>query len=192
MSLCRAGYSPIWRALQGSNMSYGVKKSVLTLGLPQIRITVNNETLGEKLMNLKEWLLNPPLPSLWDNESILRAVPKKKPSYGKTRAKLYAPGNKKIQPLNNLVRCPACGSVKRSHFMCMNCFAEIKQFLKSMKKSKNPPVEKPQSDLNEIDEKIVYPGKRMSEYERRLNKKDWIPVREAPLPYDKNQIKYKK
>ncbi|EGV60512.1 hypothetical protein CANTEDRAFT_116577 [Yamadazyma tenuis ATCC 10573] len=122
-------------------------------------------------------------------EWILKAVPKKKPSYRRTRQKLYAPGNKKIQPLNNIVRCPACGSVKRSHFMCMNCFMEIKQFLKTLKPKSSEPV---QADLDEIDTNILYPQKRLSAYGRRMKKRDWIPQREKPLMFDSQQVKHRK
>lgn len=120
---------------------------------------------------------------------ILKAVPKKKPSYRRTRQKLYAPGDKQIQPLNNIVRCPACGSVKRSHFMCMNCFGEIKQFLKSFK----PSAQKPNvPELDKVDEQILYPGKKMTDYQRKLAKKDYIPIREKPLMYKSDQLKLKK
>lgn len=122
---------------------------------------------------------------------ILKAVPKKKPSYRRTRQKLYAPGDKQIQPLNNLVRCPACGSVKRSHFMCMNCFAEIKQFLKTIKPKPSNQTQTSQP-IDLVDEKILYPGKKLSDYQRRLAKKDWIPVREKPLMFDSNHVRMKK
>lgn len=127
------------------------------------------------------------LPSLL-GEWILRAVPKKKPSYRRTRQKLYAPGNKKIQPLENIVRCPACGSVKRSHFMCMNCFMEIRTFLKRFK----PKSVESEQIVDEIDEKILYPGKRLTDHDRRVQQKDWIPQREKPLAYNPSQIKHKK
>lgn len=120
-------------------------------------------------------------------EWILSAVPKKKPSYRRTRQKLYASGDKKIKPLENLVRCPACGAVKRSHFMCMNCFMEIKQFLKSLK----PKSETIEPQIDEIDQKIIYPGKRPTDYERKLAKRDWIPQREELLMFNAKQVKHK-
>lgn len=131
-------------------------------------------------------------PFMIDNGMILRAVPKKKPSYSRTRTKLYAPGDKKIQHLDNIVRCPACGHVKRSHFMCMNCFAEIRMFLKGRKKALMGDAGEPQADLDPIDEKIIYPGKHESDYERRIRSKDWVPVREKPLPFNAKQVRNKK
>ena len=133
-------------------------------------------------------------PFMIDNGTILRAAPKKKMSYRRHRVKLYAPGNKQIQPLNNLVRCPACGSVKRSHFMCMNCFDEIKQFLKGKKRENGiiKDTQNPQTDLDPIDEKLVYPGKYLREEQARLQEKDWIPKREEPLLFNKQQVKPEK
>lgn len=134
-------------------------------------------------------------PFMIDNGTILRAAPKKKMSYRRKRVKLYTPGNKQIQPLNNIVRCPACGAVKRSHFMCMNCFVEIRSFLKKLKRQDGliKDVNKnPQLDLDPVDERIIYPGKRESDYERELKRKEWIPQREEALLFDKNHIVHKK
>lgn len=133
-------------------------------------------------------------PFMFDNGMILRAAPKKKMSYRRHRVKLYAPGNKQIQPLNNIVRCPACGHVKRSHFMCMHCFAEIKAFLKGKKRDLGIIKDKPnpQSDLDPVDERIVYPGKFLREDQRRLRERDWVPQRQEPLLYNKAETKPKK
>lgn len=164
--------------------SFALRLPVITLRLP---VFVNRDERLEELKNQLE--SSDEAPFFIDNGMILRAVPKKKPSYRRTRQKLYAPGQKQIQPLGNLVRCPACGHVKRSHFMCMHCFAEIKNFLKAKKKSLQDLVEPPQSNLDKIDEKIIYPGKHESEHQRLLKKKDWIPVREEPLMFDSQQVK---
>ncbi|KAI3405958.1 hypothetical protein KGF56_001177 [Candida oxycetoniae] len=145
--------------------------------------------LSELQEQLENGLLSPP-PFMIDNGTILRAAPKKKSSYMRKRMKLYMPGNKQIKPLHNIVRCPACGSVKRSHFMCMSCFAEIKTFLKKLKRQDGlikDPVD-PQRDLNPVDERIVYPNKFLRVDERRLKKKDWIPKREEPLLFSKDQM----
>lgn len=137
---------------------------------------------------------NGDLPFMIDNGTILKAAPKKKMSYRRHRVKLYAPGNKQIQPLNNLVRCPACGAVKRSHFMCMNCFDEIKTFLKGKKREagiikETKPV---QSDLDPIDERIIYPGKYLRDEQIKLAAKEWIPKREPAILYNKQQTKPEK
>lgn len=125
-------------------------------------------------------------PFMIGNETILKAVPKKKPSYRRTRQKLYAPGGKQVQHLDNLVRCPACGHFKRSHFMCMHCFAEIRDFLKMKRKQEFPAEENKYPELDLVDEAILYPGKRVSDHERRLQKKEWIPKREQPMMYEKH------
>ncbi|ABN68656.1 mitochondrial ribosomal large subunit protein [Scheffersomyces stipitis CBS 6054] len=131
-------------------------------------------------------------PFMIDNGTILRAAPKKKMSHRRHRTKLYTPGDKQMHPLNNIVRCPACGHVKRSHFMCMHCFAEIRTFLKGKKRENGliKDVENPQSDLDPVDERILYPGKFVQEDERMLQKKEWIPVREEPLMYNSKQTKH--
>lgn len=165
--------------------------SSIVIRLPNVIQNIALASDNERLKELKEQIEanNGQPPFMIDNGMILRAVPKKKPSHSKTRMKLYAPGSKQIKPLENLVRCPACGHVKRSHFMCMHCFAEIRTFLKLKKKALQEAFEAPQSNLDPIDEKILYPGKHVSERERRLKKKDWIPVREEPLLFNSKQIK---
>lgn len=147
-----------------------------------------------RLEPLREHLENHPHehpPFMFDNGMILRAAPKKKMSYRRHRVKLYAPGNKQIQPLNNIVRCPACGHVKRSHFMCMHCFAEIKDFLKAKKRELGILSEKPnpQTNLDPVDDRIIYPGKYLTEEKMQYNKKEWIPKREEPLIFNKDQVK---
>lgn len=149
----------------------------------QIAVDPRLEELKRKLQQ------NGEAPFMIDNGTILRAVPKKRPSHRRTREKLYSPGDKQIQPLENLGRCPACGHVKRSHFMCMHCFAEIKAFLKEKKRALLGEPEVPQANLDPVDEKIIYPGKYVREYEQRLKKKDWIPKREEPLLFDPSQVK---
>ena len=65
--------------------------------------------------------------------------------------------------------------------MCMNCFAEIKTFLKSLKR-KNGIIKdtvNPQSDLNPLDERVIYPGKFETDHERQLKAKEWVPKRKT-------------
>ncbi|RCK62496.1 54S ribosomal protein L32, mitochondrial [Candida viswanathii] len=151
------------------------------------------ETLGnqkalpmdERLRELKEKVEESgEAPFMIDNGTILKAVPKKKMSRARRRKKLYAPANKQVHPINNIVRCSACGSVKRSHFMCMNCFAEIRTFLKSLKRNNGLIKDKveAQTDLDPTVERVVYPGKFESEEKRKLKSKDYVPKREeAPM-----------
>lgn len=58
---------------------------------------------------------------LWD--SILRAVPKKKTTHSKTRMRSATKGLKDRTNINN---CSACGQPKLSHYVCGNCFREIR------------------------------------------------------------------
>lgn len=149
--------------------------------------------MDERLRELKEKIEESgEAPFMIDNGTILKAVPKKKMSRARRRKKLYASGNKQVHPINNIVRCSACGSVKRSHFMCMNCFAEIRTFLKSLKR-KNGLLEEPvnpQSDLNPLDERVIYPGKFETDEQRRLKSKDWVPQREEAGLYNHQEVKH--
>lgn len=141
------------------------------------------------LQRLKQALQERGIPFGFDNGAILKAAPKKRPSHRRTREKLYAPGNKQIQPLENLVRCPACGHVKRLHLMCMHCFGEIRTFLKAKKRQLLGEKPEPQLDLDPVDEKILYPGKYMRDVDFKMKKREWVPKREEPLMYDRSQLK---
>lgn len=62
----------------------------------------------------------PSLPSLeeiWDG--LLKAVPKKKASHSRRRHRQMA--GKALKDVTELCRCPACGGVKRMHFLCPTC-----------------------------------------------------------------------
>lgn len=156
--------------------------------LPQMAI--QQTSAKSRLQELKELIEESgSAPFMFDNGMILRAVPKKRPSHRRTREKLYSPGDKQIKHLDNLGRCPACGHVKRSHFMCMHCFAEIRSFLKAKKKALLGEPEVPQANLDPVDEKIIYPGKYVRDHEQHLKRKDWIPKREEPLMYNPSQVK---
>jgi large subunit ribosomal protein L32 len=63
--------------------------------------------------------LGPPalLPGLW--ESILRAVPKKKTSHSKSRHRQMV--GKALKDVTALNKCPACGNLKRAHYLCPYC-----------------------------------------------------------------------
>ncbi|TVY22634.1 putative 54S ribosomal protein L32, mitochondrial [Lachnellula hyalina] len=64
------------------------------------------------------------LEGIW--ESILRAVPKKKTSHMKQRSRRLA--GKGLKDVTSLNKCSACGNVKRAHYLCPFCVAEIKNF----------------------------------------------------------------
>lgn len=169
----------------------------ITLGiLPKIQWKQTTTHTDSRLEELKELIErnNGKKPFMIDNGTILRAAPKKKLSKSRHRIKLYSPGVKQAHPLNNIVRCPACGAAKRSHFFCMNCFDEIKTFLKIKKREAGiiKDVKPVQTDLDPIDEKIIYPGKYESNTERKLREKEYILKREPAILYEKSQVKPQK
>ncbi len=57
------------------------------------------------------------LQAIW--ESVLRAVPKKKTTHSKSRHRQMA--GKALKDVTELVKCPACGNVKRAHVLCVHC-----------------------------------------------------------------------
>lgn len=61
------------------------------------------------------------LPSLLSDvwEGLLRAVPKKKTSYSKTRSRQLA--GKALKDVTALNKCSGCGRVKRMHLLCPYC-----------------------------------------------------------------------
>jgi large subunit ribosomal protein L32 len=65
----------------------------------------------------------PSLPSILEGiwESILKAVPKKKTSHMKKRHRQMA--GKALKDVTSLCKCPACGEIKRMHFLCPHCAA---------------------------------------------------------------------
>lgn len=184
------GLYPGASSLVGALTGFLPKLPLVTVTLPQLGIR-SQATEDSRLENLRKEIEegNGDMPFAIDNGMILRAAPKKKHSKGRSRMKRLAPGDKQVKRLDNLVRCPACGHVKRSHFMCMNCFAEIRAFFKTKKNDSLEVPKAAQANLDPVDEKVLYPGKYMSEYERRLKKKDWIPVREKPLLYEDADLK---
>lgn len=63
----------------------------------------------------------PSIPSILEDiwESILKAVPKKKTSHMKKRHRQMA--GKALKDVNSLCKCPACGEIKRMHYLCPHC-----------------------------------------------------------------------
>ncbi|KAL2265329.1 hypothetical protein VTJ83DRAFT_6429 [Remersonia thermophila] len=71
----------------------------------------------------------PPLPSILEGiwESILKAVPKKKTSHMKKRHRQMA--GKALKDVSSLCKCPACGGVKRMHYMCPHCTQKLRELM---------------------------------------------------------------
>lgn len=159
--------------------------------IPQWAAPIFNGSSSDlRLKELKELLerkREPPF--MFDNGAILRAVPKKKPSYKRTREKRLAPGEKQMKPLENLGRCAACGRVKRSHFMCMHCFGEIRAFLKEKKKQLFGETKPYEPEMDKTDANIVFPKRRLRDLELAYSRKEYVRDRETPLVYNKDEVK---
>ncbi|KAM9929811.1 hypothetical protein OXX80_009567 [Metschnikowia pulcherrima] len=195
MSLAlRLASSPVYAAMAGTSISVALPRlpalPKLADFLPKQWAQGPTVAVDPRLEELRELLDKKGSPPFMiDNGAILKAAPKKKPSYKRTREKLYSPGDKQIQPLHNLRRCAACGRVKRSHFMCMHCFGEIRAMLKQKKREIFGEPAKYEQKLDSVDERIIYPGKYYTQKDWRMEKKEWIPKREEPLMFDRSQVK---
>lgn len=120
----------------------------------------------------------------FSNNGILLAVPKKKVSHQKKRQKLYGPGSKQLKMINHLNKCPSCGHQKRANTLCMYCFDEIRKVWKSQTftKTEELPQEK---QMSEVDSRVLYPGKKLTEYEKKLKDKDsYVERRMRTLPVE--------
>ncbi|KAL2261213.1 hypothetical protein VTK26DRAFT_4579 [Humicola hyalothermophila] len=71
----------------------------------------------------------PSIPSLLEGiwESILKAVPKKKTSHMKRRHRQMA--GKALKDVTSLCKCPACGELKRMHYLCPHCTSKLKEMM---------------------------------------------------------------
>jgi large subunit ribosomal protein L32 len=75
-----------------------------------------------------------PWKQLWDNldlnDSILKAVPKKKTTYGKKRMRASGKALKKIE---NIVPCTSCGQPKLMHHLCQNCYKDLRGRIRAVR-----------------------------------------------------------
>lgn len=123
----------------------------------------------------------------FSDNGILLAAPKKKVSHQKKRQKLYAPGSKQLKMIHHLNKCPSCGHYKRANTLCMHCVNQIRFIWKSY--TRTDPVEPPQEkSLSDLDKRVLYPGKKDTEYVRKLKDKDsYLERRIRSLPVDGNE-----
>jgi large subunit ribosomal protein L32 len=89
------------------------------LKIPTWRVPLPLLTLSSLAAPFLNRIPNPSsiLQDIWDG--ILRAVPKKKTSYSKSRMRRLA--GKGLKDVMSIVKCPSCGRPKRSHFLCPYC-----------------------------------------------------------------------
>ncbi|KAH3687359.1 hypothetical protein WICPIJ_001636 [Wickerhamomyces pijperi] len=155
---------------------------------PQQAATEQQKTLREKL---QEYINNAvdaaPLIPTGLLEGLLRAVPKKKVSHRRKRNRQLQ-GDKQLKLLNNLNRCPSCGHIKRSHTLCMHCVEQIKSIWRTEAKlSEKEPFKQ---ELDPVDQKLIYPGKRESPYEKQMNnKKEWLERRQRTFELNRKESK---
>lgn len=129
--------------------------------------------------------LTPP-PGFFDN-GLVFAVPKKKVSHQKKRQRQLAP-NKQLKEIKSLSRCSSCGHIKRTHHLCMHCVGEIKRVFKERERAaiELAEADKPKEALDELtpeDERVIYPGKYLSEEQEKLQKREYLYKRKQSLPY---------
>lgn len=145
----------------------------------------------KEFLKIWDWMKNNKVMDdfMLDNR-ILKAAPKKKTSYLRKRIRFLS-ADKQIKKVTGLVRCSACGKVKRNTFICMECFQEIKSFLTKKKRQLGLLLNHDNSTkkMDAIDKRIIYPEKYLSDEDRKLKSKDWIPVREKSMFYEKDVIK---
>ncbi|SCU97981.1 LAFA_0G14642g1_1 [Lachancea sp. 'fantastica'] len=107
---------------------------------------------------------------LFGNGTLL-AVPKKKVSHQKKRQKLYGPGRKQLDMIHHLNRCPSCGHFKRANTLCMHCVGEIRHIWKAHTVKETPEPQQ-EAELSDLDRRILYPGKKETEYVKKLKDKE--------------------
>lgn len=107
----------------------------------------------------------------FSNNGILLAVPKKKVSHQKKRQKLYGPGKKQLKMIHHLNKCPSCGHYKRANTLCMYCVGQIRHIWKTHT-AKEEIKPRQEEDLSELDQRVLYPGKKETKYAKDLKDKD--------------------
>ncbi|QLL32127.1 hypothetical protein HG536_0C02960 [Torulaspora globosa] len=123
----------------------------------------------------------------FSNNGILLAVPKKKVSHQKKRQKLYGPGSKQLKMINHLNKCPSCGHQKRANTLCMYCFDEIRKIWKTQTFTANEEVPQ-EKEISEVDKRVLYPGKKLREHEKKLrDKESYVERRMRTLPVQDNK-----
>lgn len=122
---------------------------------------------------------------LFSNNGRLLAVPKKKVTHQKKRQRLYAPGKKQLKFIHHLNTCPSCGHYKRANCLCMHCFQQIRHIWKTQTvKERQEPLQ--EQELSDLDRRILYPGKKETEYTKKLKDKDtYLEKRLRTLPVEK-------
>lgn len=158
------------------SIPFGDPVAALPKQLPlKLRDLVNrrsNDELGGQIVDR----------DFFSNNGILLAVPKKKVSHQKKRQKLYGPGSKQLKMIHHLNKCPSCGHYKSANTLCMHCVEEIRHIWKNhtLRKPEEPLQEQ---QLSELDKRILYPGKKETEYTEKLkNKGTYLERRLRSLP----------
>ncbi|KAH3900453.1 related to 54S ribosomal protein L32, mitochondrial [Saccharomycodes ludwigii] len=151
-----------------SNNTIPLGKWAELVGFP----AVNNDTNSESVTDF-----------LTDN-GILLAAPKKKVSHQKKRQKAIAPARKQLKFIHHLNNCPSCGHYKRANTICMYCFGSVRHLWKSFtRKELKEPIQ--EQELSDLDKKIIYPGRKETDYTKKLKDKDsYLERRMRTLPVE--------
>ncbi|CAG98366.1 mitochondrial 54S ribosomal protein bL32m [Kluyveromyces lactis] len=160
--------------------------------LPRWSTPAAGTALPQKLLELLERNQrekSSPQADYFTNNGILLAVPKKKVSHQKKRQKLYAPGDKQLKMINHLNKCPSCGHYKKAHTLCMHCVGEIRHIWKAHTNVEQvEPIQ--EQELSELDKRILYPGRKETEYTKKLKDKDaYLERRMKTLPVERSEKK---
>lgn len=184
----------------GSVSSIGISMSRLYLSAVTLlpRATTLGEPVGSMLprqlpQNLREWIAqriknneeNKTVEEdFFSNNGRLLAVPKKKVTHQKKRQRLYAPGKKQLKFLHELNKCPSCGHYKRANCLCMHCFQHVRHIWKTQTvKERQEPLQ--EQELSDLDKRILYPGKKETEYTKKLkDKNSYLEKRMRTLPVE--------
>lgn len=158
--------------------------------LPGIRITIRipfastkAATVSSELQQrLQDYLDNRTVEeSFFVDNGLLKAVPKKKVTYNRKRQRQLKPTLKQLPYLHHLNRCPSCGHTKRANTLCMHCVLQIKNVWKEDMHAQKP-QEVFEQRLDATDKRILYPGKKQTQYEKELEKKEYVGRRTRSLP----------
>lgn len=159
-------------------MALALKRAGVGLSLANLAAASSAGALLPKLPGLSGWLsgwLKPadsaaPVDTPYDEHGLVLAAPKKKVSYRRRRQRQLS-ASKAVQPVKNLVRCPACGHIKRSHTLCMNCVKEIQKAWRIRDAPSKSEEAYTEEGMDPTDLRIMYPGRRETSHRKDLKKR---------------------
>lgn len=73
--------------------------------------------------------------------------------------------------IHHLNKCPSCGHYKRANTLCMYCVGQISHIWKTHT-AKEEIKPRQEEELSELDQRVLYPGRRDTKYTKDLKDKD--------------------